>query len=224
MIIWKDRKSFFSFSVIFPLHFFHLFSFRKTFDAIFLASYSEIPIWTANFTFLSIFSCSVVPSSKNLPFLKQWKQYSLLLLLSAFVPKSPFFCKGIPQLWHIFCFKISSPYPNYLFLISIRSCISNLRRKPTYKLNRVFLGLSEEEKVEYLRKRMKFVKRMGIIYYVLSPVGLLGLVIGFINWVFDLIIVGVTLFVVALLMGFYSNKRKNELMEQLRKMGYKEKE
>jgi tetrahydromethanopterin S-methyltransferase subunit F len=84
--------------------------------------------------------------------------------------------------------------------------------------------LSEEEKVEYLRKRTKFVKRMGIIYYVLSPVGLLGLVIGFINWVFDLIIVGVTLFVVALLMGFYSNKRKNELMEQLRKMGYKEEE
>jgi len=88
----------------------------------------------------------------------------------------------------------------------------------------VFLGLSEEEKVEYLRKRMKFVKRMEITYYVLSPVGLIGFIIGFINWAFNLIIVGVTLFVVALLMGFYSNKRKNKLMEQLRKMDYKEKE
>jgi hypothetical protein len=86
------------------------------------------------------------------------------------------------------------------------------------------LGLSEEEKVEYLRKRMKVAKRIGIIYYVLSPVGLFGLIIGIINWVFNLIIVGVTLFVVALLMGFYSNKRKNNLMEQLRELGYKEKE
>jgi len=84
--------------------------------------------------------------------------------------------------------------------------------------------LSEEEKVEYLRKRMKVAKRIGIIYYVLSPVGLFGLIIGIINWVFNLIIVGVTLFVVALLMGFYSNKRKNNLMEQLRELGYKEKE
>jgi VIT1/CCC1 family predicted Fe2+/Mn2+ transporter len=86
------------------------------------------------------------------------------------------------------------------------------------------LGLSEEEKVEYLRKKMKIAKRIGIIYYVLSIVGLLGFVIGFINWVFDLIIVGVSLFVVALLMGLFSNKRKNDLMEQLRKIGYKEKE
>jgi len=86
------------------------------------------------------------------------------------------------------------------------------------------LGLSEEEKVAYLRKRMKLAKRIGIIYYVLSIVGLVGFIIGFINWVFDLIIVGVTLFVVALLMGFHSNKRKNDLMKQLRKMGYKEKE
>ena len=84
--------------------------------------------------------------------------------------------------------------------------------------------MSEEEKVEYLRKRMKVAKRIGIIYYVLSPVGLFGLIIGIINWVFNLIIVGVTLFVVALLMGFYSNKRKNNLMEQLRELGYKEKE
>jgi len=82
--------------------------------------------------------------------------------------------------------------------------------------------LSEEEKVEYLRKRMKLAKRLGIIYYMLSPVGLLGFVIGFINWAFDLIIV-VALFVVALLMGFHSTKRKNDLMEQLQKMGYKEK-
>ena len=84
--------------------------------------------------------------------------------------------------------------------------------------------MSEEEKVEYLRKRMKFVKRLGIIYYVLSSIGLLGFVIGFINWAFDLIIVGVIAFVVALLMGFRSNKRKKDLMEQLQKMGYKEKE
>ena len=84
--------------------------------------------------------------------------------------------------------------------------------------------MSEEEKVEYLRKRMKVAKRIGIIYYVLSPVGLFGLISGIINWVFNLIIVGVTLFVVALLMGFYSNKRKNNLMEQLRELGYKEKE
>lgn len=84
--------------------------------------------------------------------------------------------------------------------------------------------MSKEEKVEYLRKRMKFVKRMGIIYYVLSSVGLFGFIIGFINWVFDLIIVGVALFVVGLVMGFYSTKRKNKLMGQLRKMGYKEKE
>jgi len=38
------------------------------------------------------------------------------------------------------------------------------------------------------------------------------------------IIMGVALFVVGLGMGFHSNKRKNDLMEQLRKMGHKEKE
>jgi len=86
------------------------------------------------------------------------------------------------------------------------------------------LGLSEEAKVEYLRKRIKRIKRSGIIYYVLSIVGLVGLVIGFIGWAFDAIIMGVALFVVGLVMGFYSNKRKNDLMEQLRKMGHKEKE
>jgi len=84
--------------------------------------------------------------------------------------------------------------------------------------------LPEEEKVEYLRKRMKQTKRTGNIYNVLSVVGLAGFVIGVIGWAFDLIIMGVTLFVVGLVLGFYSNKRKNELMEQLRKMGYKEKE
>jgi hypothetical protein len=84
--------------------------------------------------------------------------------------------------------------------------------------------LSEEAKVEYLRKRIKRIKRSGIIYYVMSIVGLVGLVIGFIGWTFDVIIMGVALFVVGLGMGFHSNKRKNDLMEQLRKMGYKEKE
>ena len=84
--------------------------------------------------------------------------------------------------------------------------------------------MPEEEKVEYLRKRMKQTKRTGNIYNVLSVVGLAGFVIGVIGWAFDLIIMGVTLFVVGLVLGFYSNKRKNELMEQLRKMGYKEKE
>jgi len=83
---------------------------------------------------------------------------------------------------------------------------------------------SEEEKVEYLRKRIKRIRRSGIIYYVLSIVGLVGLAIGFIGWTFDVIIMGVALFVVGLVMGFYSNKRKNDLMEQLGKMGYKEKE
>ena len=58
----------------------------------------------------------------------------------------------------------------------------------------------------------------------LSIVGLVGFVIGFIGWAFDVIIMGVALFVVGLVMGFYSNKRKNDLMEQLRKMGHKEKE
>jgi len=71
---------------------------------------------------------------------------------------------------------------------------------------------------------MKQTKRTGNIYNVLSVVGLAGFVIGVIGWAFDLIIMGVTLFVVGLVLGFYSNKRKNELMEQLRKMGYKEKE
>ncbi len=84
--------------------------------------------------------------------------------------------------------------------------------------------MSEEAKVEYLRKKIKRIKRTGIIYYVLSIVGLVGLVIGFIGWAFDAIIIGVALFVVGLVMGFYSNKRKNDLMEQLRKMGHKEKE
>ena len=84
--------------------------------------------------------------------------------------------------------------------------------------------MSEEAKVEYLRKRIKRIKRSGIIYYVLSIAGLVGLVIGFIGWGFDVIIMGVALFVVGLVMGFYSNKRRNDLMEQLRKMGHKEKE
>jgi VIT1/CCC1 family predicted Fe2+/Mn2+ transporter len=86
------------------------------------------------------------------------------------------------------------------------------------------LGLSEKAKLKYLRKKIKRIKRTGIIYNVLSIVGLAGFLIGFIGWAFDLIIMGVALFVVGLVMGFYSNKRKNDLMKQLRKMGYKEKE
>ena len=84
--------------------------------------------------------------------------------------------------------------------------------------------MSEKAKVEYLRKKIKRIKRTGMIYKVLSIVGLAGFLIGFIEWAFDLIIMGVALFVVSLVMGFYSNKRKNDWMEQLRKMGYKEKE
>jgi hypothetical protein len=80
--------------------------------------------------------------------------------------------------------------------------------------------LSEEE-VEYLRKRIKRIKRTGMIYYLLCFVGLVWFLIG---WASDLIIGGVFLFVVSLVMGFYSTKRKNDLMKQLRKMGYKEKE
>jgi len=86
------------------------------------------------------------------------------------------------------------------------------------------LSLSEEAKLEYLRKKIKRIKRTGMIYNVLSIVGLAGFLIGFIGWAFDLIIMGVALFVVGLVLGFYSNKRKNDLMKQLRKMGYKEKE
>ena len=84
--------------------------------------------------------------------------------------------------------------------------------------------MSEEAKLEYLREKIKQAKRTGIIYNVLSIVGLAGFIIGFIGWASDLIIMGVALFVVGLVMGFYSDKRKNDLMEQLRKMGYKEKE
>jgi hypothetical protein len=86
------------------------------------------------------------------------------------------------------------------------------------------LGLSEEAKLEYLRQKIKRIKRTGIIYDVLGIVGVVGFLIGFSSSAFDVIIMGVALFVVSLVMGFYSNKRKNELMEQLRKMGYGEKE
>jgi len=54
--------------------------------------------------------------------------------------------------------------------------------------------------------------------------GGVAVLIGFFSWAFDLIIMGVALFVVSLVMVFYSDKRKDDLMEQLRKMGYKEKE
>ena len=84
------------------------------------------------------------------------------------------------------------------------------------------MGLSEEAKLEYLRKKIKEAKRSGIIYNVLSIVGLAGFLIGFIDWASDLIIMGVALLIVSLVMGFYSNKRKNNLREQLRKMGYEE--
>jgi len=84
--------------------------------------------------------------------------------------------------------------------------------------------LSKKTEVAYLREKIKETKRTGWIYNVLFIVGLVGFVIGFIGWAFDVIIMGVAVIVISLVMGFYSNKRKNELMEQLRKMGYKEKE
>ena len=82
--------------------------------------------------------------------------------------------------------------------------------------------MSEEAKLEYLRKKIKQTKRSGIIYIVLSIAGLVGLLIGFIGWAFDLIIMGVALFLISFVLGFYSKKRKNDLMEQLRRMGYEE--
>ena len=84
--------------------------------------------------------------------------------------------------------------------------------------------MSEKTKAAYLREKIEETKRTGWIYNVLFIVGLVGFVIGFIGWAFDVIIMGVAVIVISLVMGFYSNKRKNELMEQLRKMGYKEKE
>jgi hypothetical protein len=86
------------------------------------------------------------------------------------------------------------------------------------------LGLSKKAKLKYLREGIKQEKRSGIIYNGLSVVGLVGLVIGFIGWAFDLIIMGVAVFAFGLVMGFYCNKRKDDLMEQLRELGYKEKE
>ena len=82
--------------------------------------------------------------------------------------------------------------------------------------------MSEEAKLEYLREKIKQTKRSGTIYIVLSIVGLVGLLIGFIDWAFDLIIMGVALFLISFVLGFHSNKRKNDLMEQLRRMGYEE--
>jgi len=84
--------------------------------------------------------------------------------------------------------------------------------------------LSEKAKLGYLREGIKQEKRSGIIYNVLGIIGLVAFLVGVFSWAFDLIIMGVALFVFGLVMGFYCNKRKNDLMEQLRKMGYKEKE
>jgi hypothetical protein len=50
------------------------------------------------------------------------------------------------------------------------------------------LGLSEEVKLEYLREKIKQAKRTGIIYYVVSIVGLTGSIVGFIEWASVLII------------------------------------
>jgi VIT1/CCC1 family predicted Fe2+/Mn2+ transporter len=86
------------------------------------------------------------------------------------------------------------------------------------------LGLSKKTKLGYLREGIKQEKRSGIIYNVLGIIGLVAFLVGVFSWAFDLIIMGVALFVFGLVMGFYCNKRKNDLMEQLRKMGYKEKE
>jgi len=84
--------------------------------------------------------------------------------------------------------------------------------------------LSEKAKLGYLREGIKQEKRSGIIYNVLGIIGLVAFLVGVFSWAFDLIIMGVALFVFGLVMGFYCNKRKNDLMEQLQKMGYKEKE
>jgi VIT1/CCC1 family predicted Fe2+/Mn2+ transporter len=86
------------------------------------------------------------------------------------------------------------------------------------------LGLSKKTQLGYLREGIKQEKRSGIIYNVLGIIGLVAFLVGVFSWAFDLIIMGVALFVFGLVMGFYCNKRKNDLMEQLRKMGYKEKE
>jgi type IV secretory pathway VirB3-like protein len=86
------------------------------------------------------------------------------------------------------------------------------------------LGLSEEAKLEYLRKQMKQEKRTRITYNVLGMIGVVAFVIGVFSSAFDLIIIGVALFVVCLVLVLYSDKRKDDLMEQLRKMGHKEKE
>jgi hypothetical protein len=86
------------------------------------------------------------------------------------------------------------------------------------------LGLSKKAKVEHLRKKIKQEKRTRITYNVLGIIGLVAFLVGVFSWAFDLIIMGVVLFVVSLVMVLYSDKRKDDLMEQLRKMGYKEKE
>jgi uncharacterized membrane protein len=86
------------------------------------------------------------------------------------------------------------------------------------------LSLSEKAKLEYLRKQIKQEKRTRITYNVLGIIGLVAFLVGVFSSAFDLIIIGVALFVVSLVMVLYSDKRKDDLMEQLRKMGYKEKE
>ena len=86
------------------------------------------------------------------------------------------------------------------------------------------MGLSKKAKVEHLRKKTKQERRTRITYNVLGIIGGVAFLIGFFSWAFDLIIMGVALFVVSLVMVLYSDKRKDDLMEQLRKMGYKEKE
>jgi len=84
--------------------------------------------------------------------------------------------------------------------------------------------LSKKAKVEHLRKKIKQEKRTRITYNVLGIIGLVAFLVGVFSWAFDLIIMGVALFVVSVVMVLYSDKRKDDLMEQLRKMGYKEKE
>ena len=84
--------------------------------------------------------------------------------------------------------------------------------------------MSKKAKVEHLRKKIKQEKRTRITYNVLGIIGLVAFLVGVFSWAFDLIIMGVALFVVSVVMVLYSDKRKDDLMEQLRKMGYKEKE
>ena len=86
------------------------------------------------------------------------------------------------------------------------------------------MGLSEEAKVEYLRQKIKDVKSTGRTYNVVFIVGLVVFALGIFIESFNLIVIGIALGIISTVVGIYYNHKKNELMEQLRKMAYKEKE